>query len=299
MPRFKYPGILGSTCSGIVDAVGPGVTKVKPGDRVAAGLNNYANGGDPPRASHQRFAIAEQFEVVNIGPTLPFAEAVARNTQTPAAALFKFLGMDYPEADPPATPKPKNERILIWGGSSAMGALSIGYAKRAGYEVVTTASKHNFDLLKDLGADHVFDRSDPDVVTQLSALLPIRFWFDTVSVPDSVQKMVDLATLQRKTDGKEIQLVMLLPPSMPGLPEIPEGIKAQMMLFRGKAEENQAHVEWFLGKGGYLERGLQGDWIKGVPAEVIGGLDAVEKGVKDIVAGVSAKKLIIDPWIEK
>jgi hypothetical protein len=132
----------------------------------------------------------------------------------------------------------------------------------------------------------------------MSALLPIQFWFDTISVHDIVHMIIDLATLQQKTDESEIQLVMLLPPSMPGLPAIPKGITAQMILFRGKAEENREHVKWLLGKGGYLERGLQGSWIKGVPSEIIGGLDAVNKGTKDNVAGVSAKKLVIDPWIE-
>ena len=179
-----------------------------------------------------------------------------------------------------------------------MGALSIGYAKRAGYEVITTASTHHFELLKDLGADHIFDRAADDVVDKMSKLLPIQFWFDTVSLPDSVQKMIDLAMIQRESEAKEIHLLMLLPPTMPGLPTIPEGIRPQMMFFRGKADENKEHVEWLLGKGGYLERGLQGGWIRGVPSEVIGGLDAVHQGVKDILAGVSGRKLIIDPWIE-
>jgi hypothetical protein len=298
-PNFKYPAILGSTCAGVVDAIGEGVTKVQVGDRVAAGLNNYANGGDPARASLQRFAIAEDFEVVPIGPTLSFPDAVARNTQTPAAALFRGLGMDYPTVDPPAQPQPKGKKILIWGGSSAMGSLSIGYGKRAGYEVIATASKHNFDLVKGLGADYVFDRSDPTVVDQVAQLLPIDFWFDTISLPDSLEKVIALAERQRKESGQTIRVLTLLPTSsMPGMPEIPEGIETQMFLFRGKAAENQAHVEWFLGKGGYLERGLKEGWIVGVPPEVIGGLDAVQQGVKDITAGVSGRKLVIDPWKE-
>jgi len=134
MPRFQYPGILGSQCAGIVDALGSGVTKFRLGDRVAAGLNNYANGGDPARASLQRYAIAEEYEVVNIGPKLPFTDAVALNTQTPGGALFKVLGLERPPV-PPAKSESKGQKLLIWGGSGAMGALSICYAKLAGYEV--------------------------------------------------------------------------------------------------------------------------------------------------------------------
>ena len=110
---LKYPAILGSTCAGVVDTVGEGVTKVKVGDRVASNLANYASGGDSTRASHQRYAIAEEWEVVDMGPTLSFPKAVARNSVTPAASLFKFLGMRYPTVDPPVKPDPKSEKILI------------------------------------------------------------------------------------------------------------------------------------------------------------------------------------------
>lgn len=111
MPRFKYPGVLGSTCSGIVDKLGPDVSKIAVGDRVAAGLNNYANGGDPARASHQRYAIAEEYEVIEIGDTLPFTEAVSMNTQTPGNALFKGLGLEYPTVEPPETAHPRTRRF--------------------------------------------------------------------------------------------------------------------------------------------------------------------------------------------
>lgn len=307
MPRFKYPGILGSQCAGIVDKIGEGITKVEIGDRVSAGLNNYANGGDPSRASLQRFVIAEEYETIRIGDDLPFIEAVSINTQTPGGALFSHttLGLDRPSSEPPLKPVPKGKKILIWGGSSAMGALSICYAKLAGYEVITTSSPKNFELVKARGADHVFDRNDPNVAERIQPLLPIDFWFDTISLADSVRKIIQLATVQHKQTNQDVKLLTLLPMNpqfTPGLPKIPSFLKTQMHLFKNKAPENKDHVEWLMGtpnKPGFLERGLRGGWIKGVPAKSIGGLDKVEEGIRMVHEGRnSGFKVVIEPWKE-
>ena len=49
------------------------------------------------------------------------------------------------------------ERILIHGGSGAVGVFAIQLARRAGAHVITTASARNFDFLSQLGADEVID----------------------------------------------------------------------------------------------------------------------------------------------
>jgi len=52
--------------------------------------------------------------------------------------------------------------VLIHGGSTATGLWAIQFAKASGLTVYTTASPHNFDALRRLGADHVFDYRSPD-----------------------------------------------------------------------------------------------------------------------------------------
>ena len=290
---LKYPLVLGSICAGTVDKIGSHVTKVAINDRVCAGLNNYANGSDPARASHQRYALADEAVVVAVGSTLSFPDAVAANSQTPAATLFKFLGMQYPEEDV----KDRGQSLLIWGGSSAMGLLCIRYAKLAGYKVVTTASEHGHALLKEAGADVIFDRNQSSLSAQLEKELPIDFWLNTIAVPETVQQVFTLAEQQRRSTGKDIKIITLCPTGGAAFPKPPEGVTVQFMMFRGKLEENRAHVQWLLEKDGFLERGLRSGTIRGVPAEVVGGLDAVPKALKMMSEGVSAKKLIIDPWM--
>jgi hypothetical protein len=70
--------------------------------------------------------------------------------------LYQKLGLPLPNA-PAAVPFP----ILIHGGSTTMGQWGIQFARASGLSVVATASPHNFELLRSLGAAAVFDYHDP------------------------------------------------------------------------------------------------------------------------------------------
>ncbi|KUJ20150.1 GroES-like protein [Mollisia scopiformis] len=294
--NLKYPTILGSPVAGFVEAVGEDVDKVKVGERVVSGTMIFTSGGVAKFGASQRFVIVDAREVVPIGNTA-FPTAIATASQTPLAALYAPGALNMSRPNPSPNPAPANgKKILIWGGSSAMGALSICYAKLAGYTVISTSSPHNFPLLKDLGADYIFDRSDNSTVSKIKELFPIDYWFDTISLSSSLTPIRDIL------DGvkEQVEIITLLPPSMSGGEVVfPENVKTKMLLFRNKAEENQDLVQWMLGKGGYLEQGLTEGWIKGVPAETIGGLGAVAEGIERLHKGVSARKIVIEPWIEQ
>jgi NADPH:quinone reductase-like Zn-dependent oxidoreductase len=51
--------------------------------------------------------------------------------------------------------------VLIYGGSTATGIFGIQFAKLSGKRVIATASPKNFDYLKSLGAEAVFDYNKP------------------------------------------------------------------------------------------------------------------------------------------
>lgn len=57
----------------------------------------------------------------------------------------------------PTSPLTNTVPLLIYGGSTATGILGIQFAKLSGLTVITTSSPHNFDYLKSLGADAVYD----------------------------------------------------------------------------------------------------------------------------------------------
>lgn len=73
--------------------------------------------------------------------------------------------------------------VLIYGASTATGTLAVQFAKLSGAEVFATASPHNFDLVKKLGADHVFDYKDPSCGEQIRKASndKLRLVFDCIA----------------------------------------------------------------------------------------------------------------------
>lgn len=83
---------------------------------------------------------------------------------TVGQGLYQTLKLPLPNS-----PAKKPFDILIYGGSTAMGVSGIQYAKLSGARVITTASPHNFDYVKSLGADVVFDYNSPSCVDDIRA----------------------------------------------------------------------------------------------------------------------------------
>lgn len=89
---------------------------------------------------------------------------------TAAAGLYLpgYLGLDLPSPNAnPDTEKKKKKTVLIWGGSSSVGATAIQLARASGLNVITTASMSNFAFVRDLGAVAVFDYRSESVVQDI------------------------------------------------------------------------------------------------------------------------------------
>ncbi len=91
------------------------------------------------------------------------ASVIPLGLSTTACAFFQddHLALALPS---PTTPKPISQIVLIWVGSTSVGCNAIQLAVAAGYEVITTCSPHNFDLVKKLGASQAFDYNKPTAV---------------------------------------------------------------------------------------------------------------------------------------
>ncbi|KAI0434455.1 GroES-like protein [Xylaria sp. FL1042] len=86
------------------------------------------------------------------------AATLGISTVTVGQGLYRTLGLPLP------TEATKDRQyILIYGGSTATGIFGIQFAKLSGLKVVTTASPRNFDYLKSLGAEAVFNYNSPTV----------------------------------------------------------------------------------------------------------------------------------------
>jgi NADPH:quinone reductase-like Zn-dependent oxidoreductase len=93
-------------------------------------------------------------------------------------ALYQSLQLALP-----TKPSGRKTYLLIYGGSTATGALAIQYAKLSGATVIVTCSPHNFDYVKSLGAIAAFDYKDPNCSQQIKDFSKdsITHAFDCVS----------------------------------------------------------------------------------------------------------------------
>jgi NADPH:quinone reductase-like Zn-dependent oxidoreductase len=171
-PWIAYPFVVGSDVAGDVVKVGGGVTRLAVGDRVVG----YAAGSDKRRnraaeGAFQDYVVLLAHMASPIPDAMSFEDAAVLplGLSTAACGLFQddFLAMNPPSA----APAPTGKTLLVWGGSTSVGCNAIQLAVAAGYEVVTTASPHNFDYLKRLGAREAFDYRSRTVISDIISAL--------------------------------------------------------------------------------------------------------------------------------
>lgn len=130
--------LVGDECSGVVERVGAGVTRWKPGDRVIAlGAGCF---GSHITAFEELLLPLPDAMTFEEGATLPVAYMTAVH------ALCSIAGT-----------KP-GEWVLIQAGSGGVGVAAVHLAHSLGARVMATAgSPAKRDFLRGLGVEHVFD----------------------------------------------------------------------------------------------------------------------------------------------
>jgi NADPH:quinone reductase-like Zn-dependent oxidoreductase len=144
MRPVELPFTPGLDASGIVVAFGENVNNVTVGDEVIA--VTMAN-------AYSEFVIANQNFVSKKPSNVSFEEAtsLAVNIGTSESILFTE-GNLVP-----------GQKVLIQGAAGAVGATMVQLAKNNGLYVYATASSKGLELVKELGADEVFDYKSQDV----------------------------------------------------------------------------------------------------------------------------------------
>ncbi|MFD5073929.1 NADP-dependent oxidoreductase [Streptomyces sp. NPDC058371] len=147
------PFVLGWDVSGVVEAVGLGVTLFQPGDEVF-GMLPYPHG------------VGSHAEYVK-GPTRAFARKPAsvdheQAGAIPLAALTAWQALvDTADVQP-------GQRVLIHAAAGGVGHLAVQIAKARGAYVIGTASAAKHDFLRELGVDEPIDYRETDFAEAVS-----------------------------------------------------------------------------------------------------------------------------------
>ena len=129
---------LGRDFAGTVQAVGEEVTEFEVGDRVYGGANG---------------AFAQY---LTRGATGSVAK-IPDNVSSVQAASLPVAGITALQALRDKGQLQPGQRVLINGASGGVGTFAVQIAKSMGAEVTGVCSTRNVEMVKSIGADHVFD----------------------------------------------------------------------------------------------------------------------------------------------
>lgn len=142
MPGFlgiTLPATPGWDVSGTVEALGPGVDRLRVGDEVYAML--------PGQGGYAEYAVAHADTVAFRPASLDAIEAGA--VPLAATTAYKCLYTTAQVSD--------GQTVLIHGAAGGVGSFAVQLAKARGASVIAVASGKNLAFVRSLGADQVID----------------------------------------------------------------------------------------------------------------------------------------------
>jgi len=151
MMQPTFPDTPGLEAAGVIEAVGDGVTNLKPGQRVAAmGSKMYAE-----------YALAPATQVVPIPDSMNFEEGAAFPIQVLTA--WHMLHTSHKTE--------RGQTVLVHSAAGGVGVVAVQIAKAAGARVIgTVSSDSKVGLVKEHGADEVINYATHDFAEETNRL---------------------------------------------------------------------------------------------------------------------------------
>ncbi|KAK5111694.1 hypothetical protein LTR62_004800 [Meristemomyces frigidus] len=281
-----WPMVLGCDAAGEVVEVGSNAAKrFKKGDRVTGHTTSLLS-QKPADGAFQSYARLSPNRTAHLPSSTTFASGsvLPLALDTAAVGLYSAhpAGLALPQ--PSLHPQPSGKTVLVWGGSSSVGALAIQLAVASGAKVVATASKHNFDFCKSCGASEVWDYSSPSIIDDVVASIKtlggsFAGVYDAIGEQEKSYHAV--LPICEKLGGGTVATVMS------GPEKVPENVKIAQVF---GINDSTAPI-W----EGYVTSALEQGKLRCLPEPmVVGkGLESVQAGLDANKKGVSAKKVVV------
>ncbi|HUN37701.1 MAG TPA: NAD(P)-dependent alcohol dehydrogenase [Trebonia sp.] len=149
---LRRPGrpVRGSDVAGVVEAVGPQVTDLQPGDEVFGSLWGAAARTRP--GTFAEYAVAPRSQVIRKPAALSFEDAAA-SVMSGLTALIAIRDVGQAGA---------GSRVLVNGASGGVGTMAVQIAASLGAEVTGVCGPRNVELVRSIGAARVIDYTTED-----------------------------------------------------------------------------------------------------------------------------------------
>ncbi|TGJ81691.1 hypothetical protein E0Z10_g7079 [Xylaria hypoxylon] len=192
---FPTPGaLIGMNYSGTIVSIH---TETETDFRVGDAVCGTVHGSNPASPDNGAFA-----EYVRVRPEItlrvPRGEDGTQMLSMKEAAtlgvgiITNIMALWHPSGlsltATPDAPAEKPFPVLVYGGSTAMGALATQLLHLSGYRPIVTCSPRNFDLARARGAAAVLDYVSPNLVGDIKAFTAgkLKHAYDCVAEPSSV-----------------------------------------------------------------------------------------------------------------
>lgn len=183
---YQFPHIVGADGAGVIEAVGPGVTRVRAGDRVLInpGLSDrtceFCRAGEHSLCVKYRilgehvpgtFCAAMLLPEFNVTPIPALTPALS----WPEAAAFSLVTLTAWRMVTTRAQVKAKEWVLVWGIGGGVSLTALRIAKQAGARVIATSSSdRKLARAKELGADVTLNHATQDVPKEVRALTDKR-----------------------------------------------------------------------------------------------------------------------------
>jgi len=180
--EYRFPHIVGADGAGVIDAVGPGVTLVKAGDRVMInpGLSDrtceFCRAGEHSLCIKYRILGEHLPGTLCSGIVLPEFNVAPVPVLTPAlswpeAAAFSLVTLTAWRMVTTRAQVKAGEWVLVWGIGGGVSLTALRIAKQIGARVIVTSSSDaKLHRARELGADATLNHATQDVPKEVRAL---------------------------------------------------------------------------------------------------------------------------------
>ena len=144
-PKSHRPGL---DVAGVVESVGPSVTRFRPGDEVFGDMFLYGEG------AFAEYVCAPEKAFAAMPAGMSFEDAAT----LPHSAVLALQGLRLREG---RTIGP-GDKVLVVGAGGNVGPFAIQLARAMGAEVTGVDRTEKLDFMRSLGADHVIDYTKTD-----------------------------------------------------------------------------------------------------------------------------------------
>ncbi|RAK95540.1 zinc-binding alcohol dehydrogenase family protein [Aspergillus ibericus CBS 121593] len=295
-----YPTVIGFDFAGLVLEAGNNVpVAFQPSTRIAAYAAAVWKSCDPDYGAFQERCLIPWQHALCLPEGVSWHQAATLPVagQVPLSA-WDMMGIQRVGGATISSPR-KREALLIWGASSSVGTMGVQTARLLRDDpgssiaaVYATAGAANHEYVGSLGADHVFDYKEPQVVDAIISAAK----YDGLVIRHCFLATGQLAPCQavlKAFVGDDRNATIGSAPVVPPDTEEVDGVEVIFLMPSMDEGERLAQFEYWMRM---LRENLVGGAISPSPEpKIVGkGLGAINAGLDVLQRGVSCTKLVIE-----